>query len=100
MAAKFIRHAAARAIYMPVACTFQQKRGAHEQLLHHTLLFLSIFYVEYTMIRNTLWKRVFVTTFPEGSENIVYITIFIVSNRYFVVTRPKKWYKKTSLGKS
>lgn len=70
------------------------------ELLHHTLLFLSIFYVEYTMIRNTLWKRVFVTTFPEGSENIVYITIFIVSNMHFVTARPIKWHKKTSSSKS
>ena len=53
------------------------------------------FYVEYTMIRNTLWKRVFVTTFPEGNENIVYITIFIVSNVRFRFAE-----KKTSSSKS
>ena len=77
------------------SCYIQQKKGAHERIASSYIPLFEIFYVEYTMIRNTLWKRVFVTTFPEGNEDIVYITIFIVSNRYFVVTRPTKWHKKS-----
>ena len=77
------------------SCYIQQKEEYMNELLHHIFLFLLIVLMEYTMIRNTLWKRVSVIKFPKGNKTIVYITIFIVSNRYFVVTRQTKWHKKS-----
>lgn len=74
---------------------FNKKEEYMNELLHHIFLFLSIVIAEYTMTRNTLWKRVFVTTFPEGNKNFVYITTFIVSNRHFRFAK-----KKTSSSKS
>lgn len=58
MVAIFVWHVATRAIY-------EQKEEYMNELFHHIFLFLEFLIWEYTMIRNTLWKRVFVTTFPE-----------------------------------
>ena len=91
MVAIFLWHVATRAIY-------EQKEEYMNELLHHIFLFLEFLMLEYTMMRNTLWKRVSVIKFPEGNKTIVYITIFIVSNRHLPNTKQEHPLPTMSVG--
>ena len=55
MVAIFVWHVATRAIY--------EQKEEYMRIASSYIPLFGIFIVEYTMMRNTLWKRVFVTKF-------------------------------------
>ena len=82
MVAIFLWHVATRAIY--------EQKEEYMRIASSYIPLFGIFYVEYTMIRNTLWKRVFVIELPEGNKIIVYITIYILSYMCLSLAKPIK----------